>query len=146
MHQYTFHGIEHGCTCIQNLLIRIYVAMYECLWLHNCSLWTHLRLVLLSLQAPHTMPTMSSTPRAPVTTPPRYRPTTVALLESVLAGQLQSLLVSAPTRVILTACIYTGVSSQYAPLYHDMCNTLELPKMCEQCYTPRQFSTMLTLT
>ena len=108
-----FHGIEHGCTCIQNSLIHIYVAMYECLWLHNCCLWTHLCLVLLSLQTPHTMPTMSSTPRAPATTPPRNRPTAVALLESVLAGQLQSLLVSASTRVTLTACIYTVVSGQY---------------------------------
>ena len=47
---------------------------------------THLYLLLLSLQAPHTMPAMSSTPRAPATTPPRNRPTAVALLESVLAG------------------------------------------------------------
>ena len=45
---------------------------------------THLCLLLLSRQAPPTMPTMSSTPRAPATTPPRNRPTPVALLESLL--------------------------------------------------------------
>ena len=47
---------------------------------------THLCLLLLSRQAPHTMPPMSSTPRAPATTPPRNRPTPVALLESLLTG------------------------------------------------------------
>ena len=47
---------------------------------------THLCLLLLSRQAPHTMPTMSSTPRAPATKPPRNRPTPVALLESLLTG------------------------------------------------------------
>ena len=51
--------------------------------LHVCS----------SLQAPHTMPTMSST--SPATIPPRSRPTAVVLVESVFAGQVQSLSASA---------------------------------------------------
>ena len=42
---------------------------------------THLRLVLLSRQAPHTMPTMSSTPRAPAATPPVSRPIVNTLME-----------------------------------------------------------------
>ena len=45
---------------------------------------THLCLLLLSQQAPPTMPTIRSTPRAPAITPPRNRPTAVALLESLL--------------------------------------------------------------
>ena len=45
---------------------------------------THLCLLLLSQQAPPTMTPISSTPRAPATTPPRNRPTPVALLESLL--------------------------------------------------------------
>ena len=61
---------------------------------------THLSLVLFSHQAPHTMPSMSSTPRAPATTPLRNRPTAVALLESELARQ-QSFL-SACGRVTVT--------------------------------------------
>ena len=52
------------------------------------SLWTHLCLILLSRQPPHTMPAMSSTPRAPATTPLRNRPTAVTLIGSVFAGQL----------------------------------------------------------
>ena len=43
----------------------------------------HLCLLLLSRQAPPTMPPMSSNPRAPATAPPRNRPTAVALLESL---------------------------------------------------------------
>ena len=46
---------------------------------------THLWcLILLSRQAPPTMPSMSSTPITPAAKPPRNRPTPVALLESLL--------------------------------------------------------------
>ena len=57
------------------------------------------------------MPSMSSTPRAPATALPMTRPTAVALLQSVFAGQLQSLSTSARGRVTVTVCTqgYMGV-------------------------------------
>ena len=62
-----------------------------------------------SRHTPITMPSISSTPRAPATTPPRNRPTAVTLLESVFAGQ--SLSTSTCARVMDT--VQTGVRSCY---------------------------------
>ena len=70
---------------------------------------THLCLVLLSRHAPATMPTISSTPRAPATTSPRNRPTAVVLLESVFAGL--SLSNSTGRRMAVT--VQTGKRSYY---------------------------------
>ena len=60
---------------------------------------THLCLLLLSRQAPPTMATMSSTPRAPAAKPPKNRPTAVAVIESLLKVVVLTLSASTAGRV-----------------------------------------------
>ena len=105
--------------------------MYICIWCTQLSCYvhlhpaicqktymTHLCLLRLSRQAPPTMPPVSSTPRAPATTPPRNRPTPVELLESLLMGP--GLTLSASTagcvrardnaQMETTVCVYIEVA------------------------------------
>ena len=105
---------------------------------------THLCLVLLSRQAPTTMPTISSTPRAPATTPPRNRPTAVAVLESVFAGL--SLSNSTGRRMAVT--VQTGKRSYYyaySTIY--TINKVELNKLQSSFLcTPRSNATRNSFT
>ena len=73
---------------------------------------THSCLVLLRRQAPTTIPTISSTPRTPATTPPRDRPTAVTLMESPT---------STGGRVTITAQTEIQYKSCYCSyhLHHD---------------------------
>ena len=61
-------------------------------------------MVLISLQAPHTMPTMSSTPRAPATTPPVSRPIVNTLMEPS-ASTRGRVTITMQTEIIIGAVI-----------------------------------------
>ena len=85
--------IMKGIYNLQLYNFTIYVCTYAQIYIISMNdivlvfSWTYLCLILISRQTPHTMPTIiSSTPRAPATTPPRRRPAAVTLIESLFTG------------------------------------------------------------
>ena len=111
--------------------------------MHKISIkWTHLCLVFLRQHVPHTMPTMSNTPRLPATTPPMIRPTAVPLMESVFTGQL-----FARGRMTVTVCTQEFGTIIVIPFnswkwVNIRCNyhTIKIiyiiaTTRCKQCYT-----------
>ena len=94
------------------------------------KLQTHWTLLLLSRQAPHTMPSMSSTPVTPATKPPRRRPTAVALLQSLHTGWT----VSASTAVMLESLLTAGLLQSHSDSTPGrMADTMYTGLRCHYC-------------
>ena len=103
--------------------------------LHANKLETHLTLLPLSRQAPHTMPSMSRTPRAPATKPPRRRPTAVALLQSLHTGWT----VLASTAVMLESLLTAGLLQSHSDSTPGrMADTMYTGLRCHYCCIPMQ--------